>query len=98
MTISIDYAVMEKSDKIALVKLESDWNDLGSWKSIYDVSPKDKDGNVKIGHVLDEGSKNSLMYSSSKLVATIGLEDVVVVETEDANLIKRRMLKRFLKH
>lgn len=85
-SISIDYAVMEKSDKIALVKLESDWNDLGSWKSIYDVSPKDKDGNVKIGHVLDEGSKNSLMYSSSKLVATIGLEDVVVVETEDAIL------------
>lgn len=59
---------------------------MGSWKSIYDVSPKDKDGNVKIGHVLDEGSKNSLMYSSSKLVATIGLEDVVVVETEDAIL------------
>ncbi len=84
--ISIDYAVMEKSDKIALVQLKSDWNDLGSWKSIYDVSQKDSDGNVKIGHVLDEGSKNSFMYSSSKLVATIGLEDVVVVETEDAIL------------
>ena len=83
-SISIDYAVMEKSDKIALVKLESDWNDLGSWKAIYDVSVKDSDGNVKIGHVLDEGSKNSLMYSSSKLVATIGLEDTVIVETEDA--------------
>jgi len=85
-SISIDYAVMEKSDKIALVKLESDWNDLGSWKSIYDVSEKDSDGNVKIGHVLDEGSKNSLIYSSSKLVATIGLEDAVIVETEDAIL------------
>ena len=85
-SISIDYAVMEKSDKIALVELESDWNDLGSWKSIYDVSPKDSDGNVKIGHILDEGSKNSLMYSSSKLVATIGLEDTVIVETEDAIL------------
>lgn len=84
--ISIDYAVMEKSDKIALVKLESDWNDLGSWKSIYDVSEKDENGNVKIGHVLDEGSKNSLVYSSSKLVATIGLEDTVIVETEDAIL------------
>lgn len=84
--ISIDYAVMEKSDKIALVKLESDWNDLGSWQSIYDVSEKDKNNNVIIGHVLDEGSKNSFVYSSSKLVATIGLEDVVVVETEDAVL------------
>ena len=84
--ISIDYAVMEKSEKIALVQLKSDWNDLGSWKSIYDVSKKDENGNVKIGHVIDEGSKNSFVYSSSKLVATIGLEDVVVVETEDAIL------------
>lgn len=84
--ISIDYAIMEKSDKIALVKLESDWNDLGSWQSIYDVSKKDKNNNVMIGHVLDEGSKNSLVYSSSKLVATVGLEDVVLVETEDAIL------------
>lgn len=84
--ISIDYAIMEKSDKIALVKLESDWNDLGSWQSIYDVSKKDKNQNVIIGHVLDEGSKNSLVYSSSKLVATVGLEDTVLVETEDAIL------------
>ena len=85
-SISIDYAVMEKSDKIALLKLESDWNDLGSWQSIYDVSKKDENGNVIVGHVLDEGSKNSLIYSSSKLVATIGLEDAVIVETEDAIL------------
>ena len=77
---------MEKSDKIALVKLESDWNDLGSWQSIYDVSEKDKDGNVFIGHVLDEGSKNSFVYSSSKLVSKIGLDDIVLVETEDAIL------------
>ena len=84
--ISIDYAVMEKSDKVAMVVLKSDWNDLGSWKSIYDVSKKDEDGNVKIGHVLDEGSKNSFVYSSSKLVATIGLEDIILVETEDAFL------------
>lgn len=85
-SISIDYAIMEKSDKIALVKLESDWNDLGSWQSIYDVSKKDKDNNVLIGHVLNEDSKNSLVYSSSKLVATVGLDDIVLVETEDAIL------------
>lgn len=85
-SISIDYAIMEKSDKIALVKLESDWNDLGSWQSIYDVSKKDNHNNVMIGHVLDEDSKNSFVYASSKLVATIGLEDVVLVETEDAVL------------
>ena len=84
--ISVDYAVMEKSDKIALVKLESDWNDLGSWSSIYDISNKDENGNVFIGHVLDKNSKNSFVYSSSKLVATIGLEDTIIVETEDAVL------------
>lgn len=85
-SISIDYAIMEKSDKIALIKLESDWNDLGSWQSIYDVSEKDESNNVMIGHVLDENSKNSFVYASSKLVATIGLEDTVVIETEDAIL------------
>lgn len=85
-SISIDYAVMEKSEKIALIKLESDWNDLGSWQSIYDVSEKDSKGNVLIGNVLDEGSKNSFVYSSSKLVATIELDDIVIVETEDAIL------------
>ena len=84
--ISIDYALMEKSKNIAMVELQSDWKDLGSWKSIYEVSPKDEDNNVFVGHVLDKGSKNSFVYSSSKLVATIGLEDTVIVETEDAIL------------
>ena len=84
--ISVDYAIMEKSNKIALVKLESDWNDLGSWTSIYSAEDKDENGNVFVGHVEDLGSKNSLVYSSSKLVATIGLEDIVLVETEDAVL------------
>ena len=84
--ISIDYAVMEKCNKIAMVKLESDWKDLGSWQSIYEISPKDANNNVMVGHVLDMGSKNSFVYASSKLVATIGLEDTVVIETEDAIL------------
>lgn len=85
-SISIDYAIMEKSEKIALLKLESDWNDLGSWKSIYDVSNKDENNNVFVGHVIDEGSKNSFVYASSKLVTTIGLEDTIIIETEDAIL------------
>lgn len=84
--ISIDYAVMEKSDKIAMIELKSDWKDLGSWQSIYDVSKKDDNGNVFVGHVLDKDSKGSLVYASSKLVSTIGLEDTVIVETEDAIL------------
>lgn len=85
--ISIDYALLEKSSKIALVELDSNWIDVGSWKSIYDVSKKDMDSNVKVGHILDVNSKNSLMYSSSKLVATIGLDNMIVVETEDAVLV-----------
>ena len=84
--ISFDYAVLEHSKNIAMAELKSDWLDVGSWKSIYDVSKKDIDGNVKVCHILDMGSKNSLMYSSSKLVATVGLEDTVIVETEDAIL------------
>ena len=84
--ISFDYAVLEKCKNIAMVELKSDWKDLGSWKSIYEVGQKDVNNNVFVGHVLDKDSKNSLVYSSSKLVATIGLEDMVIVETEDAIL------------
>lgn len=84
--ISIDYAIMEKSCNLAMIELNSQWKDLGSWKSIYEVSPKDENNNVFAGKVLDNGSKNSLVCSTSKLVATIGLEDTVIVETEDAIL------------
>ncbi len=96
--ISLDYALMEKSDNLVMIKLESDWKDLGSWDAIYDISPKDNSGNVFVGHVLDEGSKNSLVYSSSKLVATIGLEDIVLVETEDAILACRKDKTQDVKH
>lgn len=84
--ISIDYAIMEKSSNLVMLEMDCGWKDLGSWKSIYEVSPKDENNNVFIGKVLDKDSKNSLVYSSSKLVATIGLEDTVIVETEDAIL------------
>ena len=97
-SISIDYAIMEKSDKIALLRLESDWNDLGSWKSIYDVSNKDENNNVFVGHVIDEGSKNSFVYASSKLVTTIGLEDTVIIETEDAILACKKDKTQDVKH
>lgn len=85
--ISIDYAVMEKSKKVALLPLECAWNDLGSWEAIYDVSKKDKNGNCFFGNVIDVDSKNSMIYSTSNLVTTIGLNNIVVVETEDAILV-----------
>jgi mannose-1-phosphate guanylyltransferase/mannose-6-phosphate isomerase len=83
-SISVDYAIMEKSDKIALVELLSDWNDLGSWQSIYNVKEKDKDGNVLTGKVVVDNVKNSFIYSQKEIVAVSGLEDIILVETEDA--------------
>ncbi len=85
--ISIDYAVMEQSKKIALIPLDCGWNDLGSWEAIYNISEKDQNGNCITGNVIDVNSKNSMIYSTSKLVTTIGLEDTIVIETEDAVLV-----------
>lgn len=85
-SISFDYAVMEKSNKIVLCKLQSDWSDLGSWQSLYDVTPKDADGNVLEGNAIVENVKNSFIYTDKKIVAAIGLEDVILVNTEDAVL------------
>lgn len=85
--ISIDYAVMEKSSNIALIPLDCGWNDMGSWEAIFDVADKDENNNYTVGDVIDVGSKNSLIYGTSKLVSTIGLDNIVVVETEDAVLV-----------
>ena len=83
-SISIDYAVMEKSKNIALVELLSDWNDLGSWQSIYSIKPKDDNGNVIVGNVITNNVKNSFIYSQKELIAVSDLEDVILIETEDA--------------
>ncbi|MBQ2644181.1 mannose-1-phosphate guanylyltransferase/mannose-6-phosphate isomerase [bacterium] len=85
-SISIDYAIMEKSSRIALCPLKSDWCDLGSWQSLYDVSEKDKNGNVLQGNIIEEEVQNSFIYSDKKVVAAIGLKDVIIVNTEDAIL------------
>lgn len=85
-SISVDYAVMENAENIALVPLESDWSDLGCWEAIYDTNDKDENGNVKIGNTLAQDCKNSLLYGSNRLVAGVGLEDTIIVETSDAIL------------
>ena len=84
---SIDYAVMEKTTKGAMVPLDAGWNDVGSWGAIWDISHKDADGNVVVGDALVQDSSNSLVYSDSRLVTTLGLSDTVVVETADAVLV-----------
>ena len=83
-SISIDYAVMEKSDRIALVPLLSDWNDLGSYQAIYEVKNQDADGNVLVGKTVTHNVKNSFIYSQKEIVAAADLEGIVIVETEDA--------------
>ena len=83
-SISIDYAIMEKSKKIVLVEFNSDWNDLGSWQSIYAIKPKDSNGNVIIGNVITNNVKNSFIYSQKELIAVSDLEDVILIGTEDA--------------
>ncbi|MDE9458274.1 mannose-1-phosphate guanylyltransferase/mannose-6-phosphate isomerase [Xenorhabdus bovienii] len=84
---SIDYAVMEKTEKGIVVPMRLGWSDIGSWKALWEISPKDYFGNVVVGDVEICDTQNSFVYSSSRLVTTLGLNDIVVVETEDAVLV-----------
>ena len=85
--VSVDYAVMEKSKKLVTIPFKTEWKDIGSWDAIYEISTKDKRGNYFVGKTVDIDSENSMVYSTSKTVATLGLKDTVVVETEDAVLV-----------
>lgn len=80
---SIDYAVMEKTSDAAVVAMDAGWNDVGSWSALWDVSDKDADGNACHGDVIALDCRNSYAYGN-RLIAMVGLEDVVVVETDDA--------------
>ncbi|MEZ4667476.1 MAG: mannose-1-phosphate guanylyltransferase [Anaerolineae bacterium] len=87
--ISLDYAVMEGAENMAVIPTEFGWNDIGSWASMYDVLKLDKFGNAFKGHQPDRvilDTKNTLIFSD-KLVVTIGIEDVIVIETPDALLL-----------
>lgn len=84
---SIDYAVMERTDRATVVPLDAGWSDVGSWSSLADVSDQDAAGNVLVGDVLVEDTRNCYLYSSDRLLATVGLEDCVVIETKDAVLV-----------
>ncbi len=80
---SIDYAVMEKTADAAVVPLDAGWNDVGSWSALWEVSDKDANGNACHGDVIALDCRNSYAYGN-RLIAMVGLEDVVVVETDDA--------------
>lgn len=89
-SISIDYGILEQSERVVVVPASFDWNDLGSWSSAYEVRDKNEDGNVLIGKCVTMDSKNCYLRSEDKLVAVLGVENVVVVETDDAILVCNR--------
>ena len=88
--ISIDYALMEKSSNVMILPLDVSWSDVGSWDSVYDVLEKDVNQNAKVGNVLDIDTKNCLIMGGKRLISTIGLEDMLVIETDDALFIGRK--------
>jgi mannose-1-phosphate guanylyltransferase/mannose-6-phosphate isomerase len=96
--ISIDYAVMERAERVVTLPMDIQWSDVGSWDSIFEVFPKDKAGNVKIGDVISHDTKNTMIISDKRLIAAVGLENLLIVETDDAILIARRGDAQKVKH
>lgn len=88
--ISIDYAVAEKSARVVMAPLTAYWNDIGSWDAIYDVLDKDQSGNALSGDCLPISCTNTLMLGRNRLIAGIGLEDILVVETDDVIVVAKR--------
>ena len=87
---SIDYAVMEKTAEAVVIPLDAGWSDVGSWSALWEVGTTDLDGNVVRGDVLTHDSRNCYLHATGRMVAAVGLEDHVVVETADAVLVARR--------
>ena len=87
---SIDYAVMEKTSKAAMVPMDAGWNDLGAWDALWEEDEKDAKGNSIIGDVLTEGVANCYIQAHSRLVAAVGVEDAIIVETPDAVLVSSK--------
>jgi mannose-1-phosphate guanylyltransferase/mannose-6-phosphate isomerase len=87
---SIDYAVMEKTVNAAVVPVDPKWNDVGSWASLWDIGDKDGNGNVLIGDTIAIDVKQSYVRGSGRLIAVVGVEDLVIVDTPDALLVTTR--------
>lgn len=85
--ISVDYGVLEQADNMAVIPVSMGWNDVGSWTAIAEISERDERSNLVTGNVVDLGSRDSVLYGDTRLVATIGLDKMVVVDTPDAVLV-----------
>ena len=94
---SIDYAVMEKSSNAAMIPLDAGWSDLGSWSALHDVCDRDADGNTLEGDAMVHACKNTYVQAESRLVAAIGLEDMIVVETKDSVLVADKKQSQHVK-
>ena len=87
---SVDYAVMEKTSHAVVVPMDAGWSDIGSWSSLWDISEKDGEGNSTHGDVILHNTRNSYVRSDNKLVAVIGVDDLVVVSTKDALMVAHK--------
>jgi mannose-1-phosphate guanylyltransferase len=87
---SIDYAVMEKSDIVKVIPSNIDWSDVGSFDALYEELPKDKNGNTKNDKHISIDSKNNLVYGSDRIIASIDVEDLIIIDTGDALLISKK--------
>ena len=87
---SIDYAVMEKTDKATVISLDAGWNDVGAWSAVWKILPQDSRGNATRGDVLLESTDNSYVHAESRLVALVGVENLVVIETSDSVLVAQK--------
>lgn len=96
-SISIDYAVMERTDKAAVVPVQMGWSDIGSWDSLWSATQRDEAGNATKGDVLHHGARNSYLRSEGPLVAAVGVEDMVVVATTDAVLVSHKSASQDVK-
>ncbi|HSD63955.1 MAG TPA: mannose-1-phosphate guanylyltransferase [Ignavibacteriaceae bacterium] len=88
--ISIDYGIMEKSRNVYLTKGEFSWSDVGSWEEVYQLSDKDENGNAIVGNVFTEMTVDSYIYSPEKFVSVIGVDNLIIINSEDALLVCRR--------
>ena len=88
--VAIDVAVMEKTDRGAVLPLEAGWSDVGSWSALWETADQDANGNVVRGRVISEDSRNCYLRSERRLVVGLGVEDLVVVETDDVVLVAHR--------
>ena len=87
---SIDYALMERSDNVVVISLDAQWNDIGSWSALHDIGIKDSNGNVIQGDVFTEDTTNTYIHANHHMVATIGVQDLVIVDTPNATLISTK--------